>query len=172
MSAQSGCSQQFSQPVLGPKAHRFRRVSRRLSGLVLLACLPLSGCSLIFVKPAKVNDAPNPSCTTSRVAPGFDTFFALSNTASLVYYAGKPSGSERDLAMALSAMWAGVYAGSAIYGYRSTGECIENRKERGWNDFGPSEPSDDLDPDEQRIQRKKTKPPVRLQPEQGVMRSN
>jgi hypothetical protein len=147
-------------------------VSGRFFALVLLACVPLSGCSLIFVKPAKVDGVPNSSCSTSRVAPGFDTFFALTNTASLVYYGGKASGSERDLAMALSAMWAGVYAGSAIYGFRSTGECIENKKARGWNEFGPPDPSDELDPDEQRIQRKKTKPPVRLQPEQGVMRSN
>jgi hypothetical protein len=182
MAAQSGCSRQFSQSVSDPKADRLRRWSRRLSVLVLLACVPLSGCSVAFVKPAKVDGVPNPSCTASRLAPGIDTIFALTNTAALTYYATQTAGSapqtagsDRNLAMIVSAMEAGVWAGSAIYGFRSTGQCVEYRRSRGWNEFeppAPSEQDDFLDPDEQRIQRKKAKPPVRLQPEQGVMRSN
>ncbi len=118
---------------------------------------------MVFIDRAKVNDEPNPSCTTSRLAPVLDVLFAATNAGAMIYYATQKGADNRDLLIASAGIWTGIHVGSAIYGFRNTSECIESKR-IGW------EP-ESTDPDE-RARLKKKKAPAPLQPEPGVMRSN
>jgi hypothetical protein len=146
-----------------PREKQFRLAFRSLIvSLVVFLFLPC--CSWIFVKPAKVGNDPNPDCSTSRVAPVLDTVQAVANAVGVVVLASMDDFEHRNTYMVSWSVWAGIYTASAVYGYSNTSECIENMPE-GWDKPAPA------DPDE-RARVKKKKPPVPLQPEPGVMRSN
>jgi hypothetical protein len=146
-------------PRTGPRC----RFNPNLVIFVLLASLSSTACSAVFVNRAKVDDEPNPSCTTNRVAPVLDVLFGVASAGAMIYYATQKGADSRDLLVSSAAGWTGIHVGSAIYGFRNTSECIESKR-IGW------EP-ESADPDE-RARLKKKRAPVRLQPEPGVMRSN
>jgi hypothetical protein len=163
MSESAGSKRELRVPTRGQAAHGRSRLPRMLLCLGLAVFLFLPGCSWIFVQPAKVDDYPSPECTTSRAAPVLDTINLLANVTGVAILASMEGSEERNTLMVSWAVWAGIHAASASYGFSNTSECIENRA------AGLDRPYL-IDPDFRPPPPKKR--PSRLTPEPGVMRSN
>jgi hypothetical protein len=95
--------------------------------LFLAGVTATSGCSWLFVQPPpKGYDGRGPvHCTTSRVAPAFDTIFTGTNIASAIYVAGQDNAQNKEGAVIFGLGVAGLWLASAIYGYSNTAECEE-----------------------------------------------
>jgi hypothetical protein len=103
-------------------------LTRRLGPLTLgiVALAGTSGCSWIFVQPLPAEHGYRDgyqSCTTSRVAPAFDTIFTLTNLASALYVASENNVSNKGEAVTLGVSVAVIWALSAGYGFSHTAEC-------------------------------------------------
>lgn len=123
------------------------RLLRAAVSLLLLSSA--SGCSLIFVRTppsdgritARVRSG---DCTTSRLAPGFDTTFAalqllrtgLAATAPDRIYEDPKAPLSREADIALGVGFMALFAGSAIYGFVNTSRC--SRMQRGDEHEGES----------------------------------
>jgi len=95
-----------------------------------------SGCSLLFVKPPLAgaeDSAPDPEmeCTSSKVAPIFDTVFTGTNllSAAVAATADDKAGTtssqpvSREASVALGLGFGALFLGSAIYGFATTSRC-------------------------------------------------
>lgn len=102
---------------------------------------------MFFVDRPMVNDKPNPTCTTSRVAPALDVVLSLVAAGTTAYAWNQKNLDSRNALVAGSGIWMLVHAGSAGYGFRYTSECIEG-KSKDW-----PQP----DPDERAQRQKRTK---------------
>lgn len=93
-----------------------------------LLTLSMSGCSFLFVQPPK-DDYPargyTMNCTTSPVAPVFDTIFTLTNLLSAGYVAQEDNVTNKGTAVTAGLLVAGAWLSSAIYGYYNTSRCSE-----------------------------------------------
>jgi hypothetical protein len=107
---------------------------------LMLAALSLTsttGCSWIFVQPLpedhRYRDEYQP-CTSSVVAPVFDTLFTLTNLGSALYVASEDNVTNKGTAVTLGVGVAILWAASAAYGYSHTAECQEAHEfdERGY----------------------------------------
>ena len=112
-------------------------LTRRLESPVSLALVvllaagwSLSGCSWIFVQPLPVDDPGDYAhCTTTRIAPVFDTIFTVTNLASAVYVAGEDNAKNKGVAVTAGVAAGGLWLASAIYGYTKTSACIAAKEE-------------------------------------------
>jgi len=108
-----------------------------VAAIVFGACaLGNLGCSLIFVK-APLADSeefgpdPEMECTSSKVAPVFDTVFTGTNllSAAVAASADDKSGTtanqplSREASVALGLGFGALFLGSAIYGFATTARC-------------------------------------------------
>lgn len=106
----------------------------------LLFLSSTSGCSFIFVKTPPSDPPPHggvtsrvapADCTTSRLAPGFDTAFAtlqlvrtgMAAAASDNVYNDPNQPLSREADIALGVTFATLFLSSAIYGFVSTSRC-------------------------------------------------
>ena len=96
-----------------------------LTAVLLASLTATSGCSWLFVQPPpKGYDGRGPvQCTTSRVAPVFDTIFTGTNVVSAIYVAGQENAQNKQAAVGLGLSVAALWMASAIYGYSNTSEC-------------------------------------------------
>jgi hypothetical protein len=110
-------------------------LERPLLAAALLATA--TGCSLIAVRrpPAIPTDAPL-ECTQSRAAPGLDTAGAIatplfglmlwglcSYTSAMQSWSSDPTRIECGPVIWGTVLATAAYTGSAVYGFRETGEC-------------------------------------------------
>jgi hypothetical protein len=112
----------------------------------LLLLSSSSGCSFIFVKTPPSDPPPRggvtsrvapADCTSSRLAPGFDTAFGalqmvrtgMAATASDSVYDNPNAPLSREADIALGASFMALFVGSAIYGFVNTSRC--SRLQRG-----------------------------------------
>ena len=104
---------------------------RRRTGLIVLSLLGFSsmagGCSWLFTQPLpkRYLTFDVPPCSTNPVPPVLDTLLALTNTASVVYVAGKDDAANKGAAVPLGVSVAALWALSAVYGYRHINECSD-----------------------------------------------
>jgi hypothetical protein len=96
-----------------------------------------SGCSLLFIKappespPSQFTPGSSIECTSSKIAPGFDTAFAalevvrtgLAASADDSVYSNPNQPLSRGADVALGIGFASLFLGSAIYGYATTARC-------------------------------------------------
>lgn len=165
MSAQAECSEsEVLSNSSGQAAGLASHLPPRLLSLGLAILIFLPGCSWIFVKPARVDDHPNPACSSSRAAPVLDTIQAVGNVIGVAALATMDDFENRNALIVSWILWAGIYTASAAYGYSNTSECVEGRSES-------YDRPELLDPD-YRPPPKKKKRSGPLVPEPGVMRSN
>jgi len=117
----------------------------RLFPLWLIGPFLLSGCSLIFTKPVptKYESTPYVECSTSRVPPILDTILGINSLGGAIYFASRDGSSNKNLLASSAAVWAGMWIGSAIYGYRATSACEDVQDDKG-DSRTPPEP--DLKP--------------------------
>jgi len=112
--------------------------------LVAGAVATASGCSFIGVRrpPPATTDAPL-ECTRSRTAPALDTAGAIASpiiglmvwglceySNSMQSWASDPSRMNCQSVLWGAALSTAAYTGSAVYGFRSTGECRRLTAER------------------------------------------
>lgn len=110
---------------------------------VLLAALPLGGCSFVFVDsppdhPERISSQSEVKCTTSKAAPVIDTLIAgyqgvrtaMAASASDADYSGAPISREADVFF--GAGFLALFASSAIYGYVTTGNCKDAKASHGY----------------------------------------
>lgn len=133
---------------------------RRLAALPVAALVALaSGCSLVAVRGPPHGPIPDDvplECTESRTAPVFDTAGAILTpllglsmwamceyTNSMQSWASDP---QRQNCAALgwgTAIGTGLYAGSAVYGFRETNACrrvaAERWQRRQWQEGQPGQ---------------------------------
>lgn len=102
----------------------------RLVALAVAGLWLMPGCSLLFLKrvPADYSEGDHVKCTASRGLPGVDTFFALVPIAALAYSKNSTQGSNTNNQEVLALSWAIVFAGSAIYGFYETSQCVQVRE--------------------------------------------
>jgi hypothetical protein len=117
------------------KRHQSRGSSRVFALATLLVTSP--GCSFLFVRTAPSPDGGIVSrsqpgeCTSSRLAPGFDTgigAFQLVRTGMAVaaddsVYDDPDQLLSREADIAIGASLAALFVGSAVYGFVHTGRC-------------------------------------------------
>jgi hypothetical protein len=112
---------------------------------VLVAALGIatSGCSLVAVRrPPPVTAEKAPECTQSRLAPGLDTAGAITSalvgvtlwglceyTTAISSWGSEPSHPNCGAVLWGGALSAAAYTGSAVYGFRATGECRRRTEE-------------------------------------------
>ena len=105
--------------------------------MVLLAAVPLAGCSFIFVdappsrapRTERISSESELSCTTSKAAPIIDTIIAglqgvragVAAAADDSAYDGLPISRGADITLGVGFM--ALFAASAGYGYVMTGKC-------------------------------------------------
>jgi hypothetical protein len=115
----------------------------RTTWLIVLTMLGFSsmatGCSWLFTQPLpkafSVYDVP--PCSTNRVPPVLDTLFAVTNTASAIYVAGRDNVTNKATAVSVGVFVAALWTLSAIYGYKHTSEC-EDAQEGHWSGSSPA----------------------------------
>ena len=88
------------------------------------------GCSFLFVETLPPHEEHEGllRCSTSRVPPVIDTVLAATNVASVVYVANQKDATNKPEAMVLGLLAAGIWTGSAIYGYWYTDDCEKARE--------------------------------------------
>jgi hypothetical protein len=111
-----------------------------LLGLVL--ALVSTGCSFIFVRPpprgpVRLIAGAVQDCTSSKVAPIFDTLGVVAEGARIGYAAtapnkvyddpNQPLSREADIGLGIG--FAALFLGSAIYGYSNTSRCARRQAE-------------------------------------------
>ena len=98
-----------------------------------------SGCSLLFVKgppdasSSEIISGPGAECTSSKLAPGFDTAFAgleivrtgLAASADDSVYQNPNQLLSREADVGLGIGFAALFLGSAIYGFATTERCTK-----------------------------------------------
>jgi hypothetical protein len=101
---------------------------KRLALLLTLA-LPttgsMAGCSWIFVEPLPASYEPgdHAHCTTNRTAPIVDSIFTTTNLAATAYVASEDNVANKGTVVAVVLAAAGLWFGSALYGYLHTSDC-------------------------------------------------
>jgi hypothetical protein len=119
--------------------------------VVALTVTSCTGCSFIFVTPPSTpsdGDVERPNqCTTSAVAPGFDTLFggfevvrtviAASAADSVYSDPDQPLSREADVGLGIG--FTALFVSSAVYGFYYTSRCSALR-ERRTPSYGSSNP--------------------------------
>ncbi|HET7545242.1 MAG TPA: hypothetical protein VFK05_35495 [Polyangiaceae bacterium] len=129
---------------------------RLLCGAIVLSMLGgLPGCSFLFVQRPKSAEPTAPEaqyapseCTSSKVAPAFDTVFAGLEAARTVYaatapssvYEGAPISRGADIAFGLGFL--ALFGASAIYGYSVTSACARLHGHHPAHVESPKEPEE------------------------------
>lgn len=120
-----------------------RKSGRVLCGAVAVAVAYCSGCSFIFVSgPSRVDgDVVHIDCTSSRVAPIFDTIFTVFQVGRTVAavaasdstYEGAPISRGADIGFGVG--FTALFLSSAIYGFSKTAKCrrlLRSHDYSGW----------------------------------------
>lgn len=114
------------------------------AALSLLLLSSSSGCSFIFVRTppsdGRISTVRSSNCTSSKLAPGFDTAFGalelvrtgMAATADKSVYSNPDAPLSREADIALGAGFAALFVGSAVYGFVNTSRCsrLQNGDDR------------------------------------------
>jgi hypothetical protein len=146
-------------PAPGPRARS--GVGTGLLTLALPLTLALSGCSALLLKPAQIDRQHNPDCTSTAALPVMDMGATAGLLTTMVLSGVNDSGASAPDYFVVG-FAAAIFLASGIYGVSNVKECIADKPDV-WEPDAPPDP--DSRP-------KKKKPPSRLVPEPGVMRSN
>jgi hypothetical protein len=140
---------------------------------VLVAALMLStGCSWMATsKPRPLRPGELPTCTTSRLAPGLDTYQAVGNGlvgVMALSAVGEETDSDLFAMIAATTLITGaVFAASAVHGFRVTRACREQHAAvtRSW--VTPSLPFEPVEAEPVEIEREvdiKIRERIRVRP--------
>jgi hypothetical protein len=103
--------------------------------IVCAAALAAAGCSWIFVDAAPPNSPPGQPvpCSTSAVAPVFDTVFAIGSGVGVIYDVAVINSNSFDqqtkdvakISIGVNVVFAIIYTWSAAWGYPTVKHCQE-----------------------------------------------
>ena len=153
---------QFAAVGPGDTPSRFRgepmkQVPPTLTGIAAISALlaSTSGCSFIFVKTPStegrvVSSVRARNCTSSKLAPGFDTAFgtlelvrtSMAAAADDSVYANPNQPLSRGADIALGASFTALFVGSAIYGFVNTSRCSRLQSGGDADEPTPREPAE------------------------------